>query len=114
MFIPSIPELEAKATGLVVKAALVALSLAAVFAVAYRFKVQRDQARLQVQQLQLTIEGYRQVAALQQQRLVQASAEVARRGEHHAAVLQDLQKDLPATDEEARSWALAAARRLGR
>lgn len=114
MFIPDIPELEAKAGGLVVKAALVCLALVAAFVVAFRFRAQRDQARLQVQQLQLTIEGYRQVAAIQQQRLAQASAEAARRGEHHAAVLQDLQKDLPATDEEARSWALAAAKRLGR
>lgn len=78
------------------------------------FRAQRDSARLEAGELRLTLEGYRLAAQAQAVQIQSAAEEADHLGASTRVLVQELHAKVPKTDEEARAWAIEAARRIGK
>lgn len=70
-----------------------------------RARLERDQVQAELKAQQLVLEGYR---SAQQEVRAAATRAAAMQQKQTDAVLKALSQGLPATDEEARAWALKA------
>jgi hypothetical protein len=112
MEFPTVPELEAKVTGFILKVAGLALLVVGLVIWITTLTHQRNSARIQVAEQAQVIEGFKRASEAARIRMVAVAKAAALRREETVALVQDLARVTPQTNEEARAWALQAAGRI--